>query len=194
MHGRAGEPEGPQHRGDAMGDERTTVLCRWCRERIDASARRCPHCRAPQSKWAISSHPAVGAAFMLVALIILGAMFFHLTGHFSDGRDFTDYLDKLQIVESEVVSEEKDGWTTTAVVGRIRNNSDVAWKDVQIEVQFRDGDGKLVDTFTDSDLAKRYPPGEVRAFKASGWAYLPAERYASYEASVVWAKEAKVWW
>lgn len=81
-----------------------------------------------------------------------------------------------------------------AVVGEIRNESELAWARVQVEVQFRDGNGKLVDTATCFSRHGVALPGRDMAFKATVAAELPLERYASWEVFVRYAEDPKRDW
>jgi hypothetical protein len=50
-----------------MSEERETRLCRFCCEDIDRRAKRCPHCRSPQAKWALSLPPGFVALGLALA-------------------------------------------------------------------------------------------------------------------------------
>ena len=56
-----------------MSEPRAEKECPFCCERVDERARRCPHCRTQQTRWAIALHPAFTAAFFLV-ILVMGAV------------------------------------------------------------------------------------------------------------------------
>ena len=82
------------------------------------------------------------------------------------------------------------------VVGTLTNSSDVGWKDVGVEAQFFDKEGKLIDAITVN--ADNYrgvvilPHGET-AFKIEGRASHPGTDYETNKLQVRWAKDVDAW-
>lgn len=179
-------------------EEHRKKPCKMCCEEMDARARRCPHCRAWQSRWVILSHPYAVALWCALVfavpwaahLVLLNAV----TGFFDTGRDFAEYQNQLHVVHSDMVFGATDSGPVAAVVGRIRNDSDVTWSSVQIEVQFKDQQGRLVDTVTEIRFFRAILPGAEMPFKASVVAEQPLERYASWDVIVRSAREAGGMW
>lgn len=176
-----------------MNEDRETKECRFCREQIDARARRCPHCRMQQTKWAFTFHPAVLAAGWLLLLLVLGFWAITVTGWLGSGRA-VQLPEQLDVVQSQMVFEDAAPDPFVAVVGIIRNTGHVAWRQVQVEVQFFDGEGHLVDTVTDVLFNGHIGSGNERGFRVSGQPYLSRERYASHRVVIRSARRVGPWW
>lgn len=177
-----------------MTQERQTKLCRTCYEPIDQRAKKCPYCRMQQTRWAIAFHPAVVAAAVLVCLLLLAALAFGLMGPLRKGEDFAKHQGEVEVLKSEMLYDALEDHRIVGVVGELKNNSDIPWERVQIEVQFMDQEGRLIDTVTDVLFSGEIRPGATRFFRASQPAYLPKERYASYEVRVTGARDARSFW
>ncbi len=173
-----------------MAGERETKLCRFCYEETDARAKRCPHCRMHQTRWAWSFHPAAIVLVLALCLVLYAATVLSLMAAFRKGKDFAEYQDQLEILRPEMVYEEEGERSVIGVIGQIKNNSDIPWDEIQMEAQFRDQDDQLVDVLSDTLFVGELRPGSVRFFRLWGYAYLPEGRYASYEVRVTGSKEA----
>ncbi len=82
---------------------------------------------------------------------------------------------------------------TVAVLGLLRNDGDVDWTDVQIEAQFFDADGRLVDTATEFFHRGHVLAGREVAFRVGLASEHPPEDYASYAVFIRHAKDSSVW-
>jgi hypothetical protein len=173
-----------------MDAERFEKTCRFCREPIDAQAKRCPHCCMPQTRWVWSMHPAVWLVFMFALLALLVGMMLNVRHAFVRGREFTAYEGKLVALDSLMDTRQKDGGSFIHVSGKLQNNSRVAWKDIETECRFFDAEGKLIDVDNDTQ-GVTVPPGKSRMFFMEHATHLPPERYARHEVRVRWAKEAE---
>lgn len=175
-----------------MADERETKLCKTCFEQIDIRARMCPHCGRWQWKNALRSW----APYFAVILVLGGACVLPLTriARFQEGiagAAAVRYTGQIEVTQSEMFfGQSKDG-PTVFVVGKVKNNSDVTWESIHMEVQFMDPEGKLIDVEVQAHcLSKILPHGEM-AFKLRAVAEMPRERYDSYQVSVRAAQDAR---
>lgn len=86
---------------------------------------------------------------------------------------------------------EGDCGPTVSVVGTIRNDSDIPWQSIYVEVQYFDSDGALID----ADGAQQYglviAPGEVSAFRVRSGAARSEHEYATHQALVRSANDAR---
>jgi hypothetical protein len=82
---------------------------------------------------------------------------------------------------------------TVVVVGTIRNDSPVVWRDVQLEIQYFDGAKKLFDAKSNLGLSINIPPHGSCAFKLSQTREFPKESYQSHSARVIWARDGRTW-
>lgn len=80
---------------------------------------------------------------------------------------------------------------TVVVVGYLRNESPYAWKAIQLEAQYFDARGKLIDTKTETLPYQELPAGVTQAFRIRGAAVEEKESYASNMIFVRTAVDAK---
>lgn len=128
-----------------MKDDKTTV-CKMCDMAISPNAKKCPYCQHFQTKWLmITYHPLSFIIFVAALVALMGTM---LSTTFSEGEPFANYRNAVSVVEPKMVfgitgCEHKS--PTVVILGKIRNDSPVSWKDVRLEATFFDKEGRLVD-------------------------------------------------
>lgn len=164
-----------------------------CAETIRAAAKVCPHCRQWQTKWSmpIPSLNGLGVGITLLAVWLGGGFF--LAHLMSPGRDFGKYQDQIVVVNSQMSLSRTDKSPYASVVGTIKNTSPYSWKEVQLEVQYFDKDGKLIDTKSDREYDATILAGAERAFRIRAVADKPEAAYASHKVFVRAAKDARSW-
>lgn len=183
-----------------MTEQRPTKTCQMCYGQIDERARRCPHCRHPQTKlrsW-FARHPLVTAA--IIGVVVVGLMWLwavtvqRLWNPYRSGRA-CPYRDHIQVVSSETVfGDSKDG-PVVCVIGTLENKSDVAWEQIQLEAQFLDSAGKLIDVAKEPRLyyVSHMLPRSQAAFKVRALRDFPKDKYASHKVFVRSAKDDRTW-
>ncbi len=182
-----------------MTETRATKTCGSCFQEIDARALVCPHCRSPQTRrkvW-MRRHPVVTGLLVVLgfyALIIPMAMFMeHATRSLSPRTDLEPFDGQVSVASSKMVfGQSKDG-PVICVIGMLKNDSDLAWKRVELEVQFYDPAGELIDVGTNTRqryISEILPHGEI-AFKVRLVPDVPVEDYASYKLCVRSAADAR---
>src|SRR6266567_6846968 len=155
----------------AVEQNATTKVCPMCAESIRVAAKLCPHCRHWQSRWAFLTGgywwmPLIIMAFALAPLV--------LVEHFFDpDRDFAPFHDQIVVTDSQVHYSQTEKGAFIAVVGMIKNNSKFSWKEVELEVQYFDKDGKLIDTKSDREYNATILPQGERAFRIRAQADRP---------------------
>jgi len=85
-----------------------------------------------------------------------------------------------------------DGNPTVSVIGMMQNSADFPLDDLQLEAQFFDQDGELLDVGTHSRYSETLPANGEAAFKVYVYAARPEEDYASFKISVRFAEDARV--
>ena len=75
-------------------------------------------------------------------------------------RDYKEEDNKLVILD-EVSQKEKDGLTIT---GSVKNNDEIAWSSINIEVELFDKNGKFVHECSEY-IAQKVEPGKSENFK-----------------------------
>jgi len=178
-------------------EEMQSNLCKMCYKEIDSRAKKCPYCHHWQSKFSmVVRNPAFGVAVVLMCFILTWSMFVMTFAKMWDkGEDFTLYREQISIGETKLkFGEHKCGGPSVIVMGDMINNSDVPWKDVNIEVQFYNRDKQLTDTDQKNKYSFVVPANDVSKFKVSMLREFPEEQYFSVKARVLSAKDARAWW
>lgn len=143
-------------------EEIETKVCPLCRERINAKAKKCPHCQHFQNKWTLlAHHPAFAIAPMLLLFVVCSYL---LQKALNPGEDFESHRAQIHVVQSAMEFGERSTpqsapAPTVAVVGTIQNDSGITWKDAVIGVQFFDKDHKLIDARQERDFSEVWRPG-----------------------------------
>jgi len=164
-----------------------------CRMEIPTGARKCPYCQHYQYKLSmVLIHPAFGAMIVgiptLIAFVALGVMF---QGMLDRGEDFQQYADQIKVVSSAVEFGQRDSGPTVAVIGRMRNESSVDWKEVTFQVEFFDAEGRLVDAGQEVEYSYHLPSGKEAAFKVSFPREFSENVYARHTILVIAAKDGR---
>jgi hypothetical protein len=128
-----------------MADTEQTKVCPLCAETIKAAAKVCPHCRRWQKRWSFGNPYAGVIVFVVVcfvALIYLNAFYDQL---FGQKRDFTPYQNQITVVNSETSFRIANSNLMVSVIGVVTNQTDFGWKQIGMEAQFFDGNGRMID-------------------------------------------------
>ena len=163
--------------------------CRRCCESIPLGATCCPKCRSWQSLWGyLTGNPQcwLGLVVTLILLVPLWRLW-------APGADFGNYCNQVQVLESQMQVARERSFGGLVTIGRLRNNSPVKWKEVVIEVQYFDKDGKLIGTKSERDHNLVLLPGVDHAFQVSSTPEFPPEAYASHKVYVRDARDARKW-
>lgn len=163
--------------------------CKMCYQQINVQAKKCPYCHHWQSKLsAMMFHPAV-AVLPLAFVFIVGPLMLKKT--FDPGRRFDAYKEQVHISKSELTFGQTDCGPSLVVLGNFKNDSDVTWKDVQLEVTFFDRDKKLIDTGQKNEYSFVLPAKSEAPFKVSIKREFPVDKYVSHAIRILKAKDAK---
>ncbi len=166
--------------------------CPMCRKQISQKARKCPYCHQFQG-WARFTIIALSVSPVLLFALLVTPIFLtidSLRDFASEDTAFEDYPDAIQVVESLIsFGQSPEGEPTVVVTGTVKNNSDLNWKELYMEVAFRGPDGKLVDVGHRRDVVLIVRAGDTANFKVSTPREFPEAQYTSHVARVKWAKE-----
>ena len=124
-------------------------------------------------------------AFAL-ALLLVFALFEHFL---EPSPDFAPFHDQIVVTDSQMHYSQTEKGAFISVVGMIKNNSKFSWKGVELEVQYFDKDGKLIDTTSDREYNATILPQGERAFRIRAQADRPEAAYASHKVFVRAAKD-----
>ncbi len=170
----------------------TTKICGMCCMEIPAEARKCPHCHHFQNRLTlIMSHPA---SAIIVALIPMACMLIVFQRTFDRGQDYQAYAGQVQITESRIAFGEDESGGTVVVMGTIRNDSPIPWKEIRFQVEFQDATGARSDTGQVEAYTYYLPAHSSLSFKTSHRRQFPEANYVNHTISVVSAKDARSRW
>ncbi len=119
-------------------------LCKMCFKDIDTRAKKCPYCQHWQHKLYHLIYSPVFAAIFFVILVV--GFNFVIRDRFGPGQDFDSYRERVSITNSEFKFGGNKCGSTVVVMGKIRNATELAWRDLQFEVIFYDQNGQMTDT------------------------------------------------
>ena len=132
-----------------MAETEQTKTCPLCAETIKAAARVCPHCRKIQRRGLfITKYDLLALA---MPLLVLGT-FFLLNQMFAKGRSFSPSRDKIEVLSSQVTVVHSEYFTNVVLSGMLTNRSNYSWKELEFEVRYLDGSGKIIDADSGSDV------------------------------------------
>lgn len=170
-------------------NDSTTKACRRCCEQIALGAQRCPKCQSWQGVGAYLAANPIAIFSIPLGFVPLFMMFWI----FWPGADFGKYQDKIIVVEPQLVVNADKSYDGIVTVGKLENQSPLKWKDIVIEVQYFDQDGKLVAAATEKSLNMVLLPGVQHAFNVSSNREHAAEKYVSQKVFVRDARDARKW-
>jgi hypothetical protein len=178
-----------------MTEERQTKTCKVCYEPIDARAKKCPFCRQWQGPLhVLVIHPSLVMWLGLLPVVALYVLIcLGLYRWFSTGQSFARHEGELRVVSSKMAWVDDESAPYIQVIGELENLGSVPWEDIQVEVQFTDSSGRLVDKDTNVDHAT-IAPHKRAVFTVWTNPHLQRGSYATCNVFVRWAKDARSSW
>ena len=175
-----------------MSEATESKPCGWCAEPIRAAARVCPYCRRLQPKWKrLGDWMAFIPLLFLVLLFVGGSIWIGRV--FSPGREFEPFRDQIVIEGSAMHFGQMTNGNFVSAIGTLRNNSPYAWKQIRLEAQYYDKDGRLIDTRTESRYGDVLPPGATQGFRLRAPADKPQSAYTTHKVFVRSAEDVRTW-
>jgi hypothetical protein len=112
---------------------------------------------------------------------------------FPGGKSFEDYRDKLQVEAPSISFTKADKRDLVVVVGTIKNQSDVTWRNIYVEARFLNSKGEMVDSqsYDLRDVIVR--ANTDAAYRITAYAVRPASEY-NRVALVITSARSKSWW
>lgn len=134
--------------------------CPYCAEQIKITAKICPWCRQWLRLFSLRNPAVFAAVFYLCLLFFVVVFLIFFKRLLNPGMDFSPYRNGISVVESRMNLEDAGKDSSVHVVAVITNQTDIAWKHVQLDVRFFDKTGTLIDARVYSDGATILPHGE----------------------------------
>lgn len=166
--------------------------CPICAKPMQSSIALCPACAVPSKPNRLSKYGAVigGLALAVVAAATFIVGFQYLVPRKS--ADFADHAGEVRIIGFKHSIGFGNSWNV-AIVGTIRNDSAVKWRELCLEVQCFDRNGSLVDTYSDEPHGLVLIPNTEQAFRISFGANRDPNDYAEYKVFLRDARDASRW-
>ena len=162
-----------------------------CYQEIDGRAKKCPFCHHWQHRlMSIGYSPTIAILPIFLVIILIGIM---LSRYFNQGEAFELHRSELTIQPTEMKFGETQCGPTVVILGTITNSGDRGWKDVNVEILFKDKDGKLIDGDQDRLYSMNIPPHGNAVLKTSMKREFPADQYKDYTITILSAKDSRAW-
>ena len=175
-----------------MSDNVETKACALCAEPIRVAAKICPYCRSVQPRWKRQRQVEQWtgfAFFFLMGLVLLSFLYVIIM----PGRNFELFQNQFTVIDPEMSFDVTTNGNYISTIGQIRNGSPYAWKDVYVEVQYFNKEGKMIDTCTREDYGEIIFAGDTQAFKVRGPADKPESEYSTQKVFIRSAKDSRKW-
>lgn len=170
--------------------EEIVRTCPYCAEQIRVAAKVCPHCRQWLTILSLRNPATFLAVFYFCALALIVGFLVFLGRLLNPGINFMPYRDGISIVDSRMNIQDAGKDSSVHVVAVITNQTDIAWKQVQLDVRFFDQSGKLIDGRMYIDSSVILPHGES-AFRVNTRPSHSLADYDSYKIFVRYARDAR---
>jgi hypothetical protein len=175
----------------AMNDHNFKT-CRYCSEKIAGGARVCPRCGQWLSIFSLKNPAVLIAALCVWTALTSIAFDLALRKRFSPGIDFLPYRNQISITESHMAfrTNSYEHEPVVSVIAIVTNQTDLAWKEIPLEVRFFDKAGTMIDVGKSYDLGTLYPKSDA-AVNVEADVLHPVADYASYKIYVGCARDAR---
>jgi len=121
-------------------------------------------------------------------IVVIGPFFWRLL---SPPASFADHESELDITGSVFSYESTSSLGRITCIGTIRNAGSITWEDLQIEVQYFNSAGELVDTVTDSSFDLRIRADQEITFRVFGSAARSSDQYHTHKVMIRNANEER---
>jgi hypothetical protein len=168
--------------------------CPFCAETIKANAKVCPRCRQWLTLRSLRN-PVVSICVtglpMLACIVGIGLMVFTKFDRIWNPKpDYTEFLDSVRVVESRINWVASTNGYRMYLVGLMTNQSQVAWRDIELECRFFDTNGVMVDV-SSARCNLTIQPNDEAAFRAIINPGRPTNDYALHKLTVSSARNTR---
>ena len=165
-------------------------LCPYCTESVQTKAKVCPHCRQWLSIISLRNPAVFILIFTVSAIVFLVSLVKDFRERINAGVDFSLYRNRISVTESHMTFNSDEKAPLIYVVIVLTNKSDLAWKDVDMDLRFYDKSGSLIDAMQGWSSGVIYPSGDF-AFRVKETPNHPFSDYDSYKIFIRSARDAR---
>jgi len=161
--------------------------CKMCFKEIDERAKKCPFCQHWQTKLQSFYRNPASAIIAAIAIMAFGSWF--IDSLFSPKHDFESFKNKIEITKNSIEFGNNSCGQTVAILGSIKNNSQIDWRAVKFEIVFYDNDNNVTDTEQIEKYSFSLPANEEVPFKLSMKKEFDDTRYIGHRIRIISARE-----
>ena len=171
-------------------------MCGMCGMEIPGVARKCPYCHVFHTRLSmIVHHPLFTMSLGLVFFGALMSFYVVMMNRLLDrGEDFQRYAHQISVHDVRIGFGQLEDQPTVAVLGRLKNSSEIGWKNVRLLAEFHDSEGNLIDVEEHSSYSYGVPPSGDVGFKISTAREFPEDSYDTANVVVISADDARSRW
>jgi hypothetical protein len=173
-----------------VSDTVETKVCPHCAETIKAAAKVCPRCRSRLERERMTTGKWLQLGLYAVFSIPFALGAWWLRDMKRPGEPFENHRNQLVLSDTAMHFKHSEGTNIISTVGYLHNESPFPWRNIYLEVQYFDGDRRLVDTKTEW-LDQELPAGITEAFRIRAIAVEDAPAYVSNKVFVRAAVDAR---
>jgi predicted nucleic acid-binding Zn ribbon protein len=181
-------------RPDHNLDTASSRICPFCAESIKNEAKVCPRCRQWLTLRSIRNPAITVWVYGLSHLVIyalLGMLILTALDRIQNPKpDYTAFVNSLRVMESRMNWAETSSGPRIYITGILTNQSEFAWRDIELECRFLDTNGRLVDA-AHPHVALTIQPHDDTAFRTVVTPSHATNDYASFRLSVSTARNTK---
>ena len=170
-------------------DEHPTKRCRMCFQEIDRRARACPHCG--QWQWRFHLHVVLPILIVTAGFVAYGEWLERRLRPRERTEQAVAYGGHIEVTQSEMLKGTSADGDTVFVVGKLHNDSDVEWEQINMEGRFFDPEGRLIDVEVEKHYLEHILPRGEMAFKIRVVADRPVDQYTGYKVFVSHAQDVR---
>jgi hypothetical protein len=177
-----------------MVQEPETKTCKMCGMGIPIAAKKCPYCLHWQ-RWLSLQNPSLLIPLIFIPLMVLyGILMQTVLGRMvREWEPFPKHSQEVRLIEDKMEFGEDQCGPAVIIVGKVKNDAQVDWKDVRFQVDFFNPKGQLFDTGQQEAYTYRLPAGQECAFKVSFRRQFPEKEYTKHSARVISAVDSRQW-
>jgi hypothetical protein len=164
--------------------------CVACFKKIDRRATKCADCQSYQGVRRVFAFAAAIGGVLLLLVLIGGAFLMQfevLRQAFHDDANYADQvtLESSQMFLGATPAYHREDGKVLSVVGRLTNESSKVLRFIRMQVEVKDGEGQLVDSF-EGTVPGPLNPGDSTAFRVNSLnrIHLPESEYGVHAITV----------